>query len=129
MIAAVRIDPETGLKIFNTRAAKASEKITGKGYSVLADQKLKELPERHFHAARQWWAHRVYAGNKFGDDQRRFPSLVERLGGAQDAGLGIGRDFAKKSEQRPSRGSAGKKEQRVAEQHGRESEQHQDGSM
>jgi cyclohexanone monooxygenase len=37
--------PETGLKVFNTRAAKASEKITGKGYSVLADQKLKELPE------------------------------------------------------------------------------------
>src|SRR5690348_10016656 len=45
MSAAVRIDPRTGLKIFNTRAAKASEKITGKGYSVLADQKLKELPE------------------------------------------------------------------------------------
>src|ERR1700691_5830434 len=45
MNPAVRIDPETGLKIFNTRAAKASEKITGKGYSVLADQKLKELPE------------------------------------------------------------------------------------
>jgi cyclohexanone monooxygenase len=45
MNAAVRIDPETGLKVFNTRAAKASEKIAGKGYSVLADQKLKELPE------------------------------------------------------------------------------------
>jgi hypothetical protein len=45
MNAAVRIDPETGLKVFNTRAAKASDKITGKGYSVLTDQKLKELPE------------------------------------------------------------------------------------
>ena len=46
MNAAVRIDPETGLKVFNTRAAKASETITGKGsYSVLTDQKLKELPE------------------------------------------------------------------------------------
>ncbi len=45
MNAAVRIDPETGLKVFNTRAAKASEKIAGKGYSVLADQKLKQLPE------------------------------------------------------------------------------------
>ena len=44
MNAAVRIDPETGLKVFNTRAAKASEKIAGKGYSVLTDQKLKELP-------------------------------------------------------------------------------------
>jgi cyclohexanone monooxygenase len=45
MDAAIRIDPETSLKIFNTRAAKASEKIAGKGYSVLTDQKLKELPE------------------------------------------------------------------------------------
>ncbi len=42
---AVRIDPETGLKVFNTRAAKASEKIAGKGYSITTDQKLKELPE------------------------------------------------------------------------------------
>ena len=45
MNATVRIDTETGLKVFNTRAAKASEKIMGKGYSVLTDQKLKELPE------------------------------------------------------------------------------------
>src|SRR5579871_1395139 len=45
MNAAVRIDPETGLKVFNTRAAKASEKISGKGYSITTDQKLKELPE------------------------------------------------------------------------------------
>src|SRR6202158_4235535 len=45
MNAAVRIDPETGLKVFNTRAAKASEKIAGKGYSVVTDQKLTELPK------------------------------------------------------------------------------------
>src|SRR6185312_9901923 len=45
MTEAVRTDPETGLKVFNTRAAKASEKIAGKGYSILSDQKLKELPE------------------------------------------------------------------------------------
>src|ERR1700730_7246939 len=45
MNAAVRIDPETGLKVFNTRAAKASERITGKGYSVVTDQKLTELPK------------------------------------------------------------------------------------
>src|SRR5580693_3112993 len=45
MNAAVRIDPETGLKVFNTRAAKASDKIAGKGYSITSDQKLKELPE------------------------------------------------------------------------------------
>src|ERR1700730_10615567 len=41
---AVRIDPETGLKVFNTRAAKASEKMTGRGYSVVTDQRLTELP-------------------------------------------------------------------------------------
>src|SRR5580698_8743921 len=41
----IRIDPETGLKVFNTRAAKASEKIAGKGYSVITDQKLTELPK------------------------------------------------------------------------------------
>ena len=45
MNPAIRIDPETGLKVFNTRAAKASEKITGKGYSVVTDQKLTELPK------------------------------------------------------------------------------------
>jgi cyclohexanone monooxygenase len=45
MSEAVSIDPETGLKVFRTRAAKASEKIVGKGYSILSDQKLKELPE------------------------------------------------------------------------------------
>src|SRR5215469_18963438 len=45
MTAAVRIDPATGLKVFNTRAAKASEKIAGKGYSVVTDQKLTELPK------------------------------------------------------------------------------------
>jgi cyclohexanone monooxygenase len=45
MNEAVRIDPETGLKLFNTRAAKASEKIAGKGYSVVTDQKLTELPK------------------------------------------------------------------------------------
>ena len=40
----ITIDPETGLKVFATRAAKASDKIAGKGYSVLEDQSLKTLP-------------------------------------------------------------------------------------
>jgi len=43
--AAVAIDPDTGLKTFNTRAAKANDNITGKGYSVLSDESLKTLPE------------------------------------------------------------------------------------
>jgi len=34
----IKVDPETGLKIFNTRAEKANDKITGKGYSVVTDE-------------------------------------------------------------------------------------------
>tara|TARA_R110000787_G_scaffold73201_6_gene163061 strand:+ start:401 stop:2263 length:1863 start_codon:yes stop_codon:yes gene_type:complete len=41
----IRIDPDTGLKVFNTRAAKASDKISGQGYAVVNDQALKSLPE------------------------------------------------------------------------------------
>ena len=37
---AIQIDPESGLKIFNTRAGKATEKIAGKGYSALRDESL-----------------------------------------------------------------------------------------
>ena len=44
MNAAIRIDPETGLKVFNTRAAKATDKIQGKGYSIVEDDALKTLP-------------------------------------------------------------------------------------
>jgi len=42
----ITIDPETGLKVFNTRAAKATEKIQGKGYSITTDETLKTLPEQ-----------------------------------------------------------------------------------
>ena len=41
---AVSTDPNTGLKIFNTRAAQASEKITGSGYAIIEDEALKTLP-------------------------------------------------------------------------------------
>ena len=44
MSSAIQINPETGRKIFNTRAAKANEKITGKGYSTINDDALKLLP-------------------------------------------------------------------------------------
>lgn len=40
----ISIDPDTGLKVFATRASKASEKITGTGYSLVADEALKTLP-------------------------------------------------------------------------------------
>ena len=42
---AISIDPETGLKIFNTRAGKASEKIQGKGYDPVKDKNLTTLPD------------------------------------------------------------------------------------
>ena len=45
MTASIRIDPTTGQKLFNTRAAKATEKIAGKGYSPVADTALKTLPD------------------------------------------------------------------------------------
>lgn len=44
MPMSIRIDPASGLKIFNTRAAKATDKIAGKGYSVVTDESLKTLP-------------------------------------------------------------------------------------
>ncbi len=44
MSEAIRIDPETGRKIFNTRAAEATVKIAGKGYSIIDDAALTTLP-------------------------------------------------------------------------------------
>ncbi len=41
---AIRIDPATGRKTFDTRAAKASDKITGSGYGITTDEHLKTLP-------------------------------------------------------------------------------------
>ena len=41
----IQFDPETGLKTFNTRAAKATERIQGKGYSLLEEDRLKTLPK------------------------------------------------------------------------------------
>ena len=42
---AIRIDPENGLKLFDTRAAKATDRIQGKGYSIISDEALTTLPE------------------------------------------------------------------------------------
>ncbi len=41
---AIRIDPQTGFKLFDTRAAKASDRIAGHGYEIQEDTALKELP-------------------------------------------------------------------------------------
>src|SRR5476651_327822 len=44
MTPPIRTDEVTGVKVFNTRAAKATEKIAGKGYSPVADRALTTLP-------------------------------------------------------------------------------------
>ncbi len=72
MTAAIRIDENTGLKIFNTRAAKATEKIAGKGYSPIADVALKTLPE-------------APAGAVFNaEEQARYREFKEARRGAAD---------------------------------------------
>jgi cyclohexanone monooxygenase len=40
----IRVDEKTGLRLFNTRAAKATEKIAGKGYSPVRDAALTTMP-------------------------------------------------------------------------------------
>ena len=61
---AIQTDPETGLKTFNTRAAKATQKIEGKGYSVLSDEALKTLPEAPLGAAFNAEEQATYRRNK-----------------------------------------------------------------
>ena len=40
----IRLDPDTGLKIFNTRAASTMGDVVGRGYSITRDESLKTLP-------------------------------------------------------------------------------------
>jgi len=44
MSTPISVDPSTGLKIFDTRAASAMDNVVGKGYSVTEDTSLKTLP-------------------------------------------------------------------------------------
>ena len=45
MTVSIRVDPASGRKVFDTRAAKANASIAGKGYSVVTDAALTTLPE------------------------------------------------------------------------------------
>ena len=68
----ISINPETGLKVFATRAAKANDKIAGKGYSPVADEALKTLPE-------------APAGAVFNaEEQARYRNFKEARRGAAD---------------------------------------------
>jgi cyclohexanone monooxygenase len=72
MTPPIRIDATTGLKLFSTRAAKATEKIAGKGYSPVQDMALKTLPEPP-------------AGAKFNaEEQARYRANKEARRGAAD---------------------------------------------
>ncbi len=69
---AIRIDPTTGLKLFDTRAARASADITGHGYGVQHDAALKTLPEQP-------------AGASFdAEEQARYRQYKEERRGAAD---------------------------------------------
>ncbi len=78
----VRIDPTTGLKIFDTRADKRSEKIAGKGYAVVRDAELTALPPQP-------------AGAVFNaDEQAKYRAYKEARRGAADY-MAMEGEFAK----------------------------------
>ena len=82
MTEAVRTDPETGLKVFNTRAAAAVADVTGSGYAVVNDGALKTLPP-------------PLAGAVFNaDEQARYRAFKEARLGAADF-MAMEGDFAR----------------------------------
>jgi cyclohexanone monooxygenase len=82
MTEPVRIDPVSGRKIFNTRAAKATKAIAGKGYSIVSDEALTTLPE-------------IPAGATFdAEEQARYRAFKETRRGAADY-IAMEGDFAK----------------------------------
>jgi len=71
-MTAISIDPATGLKVFATRAAKATDRIAGKGYSIIEDESLKALPSQP-------------AGATFdAEEQARYRAFKEARRGAAD---------------------------------------------
>jgi cyclohexanone monooxygenase len=82
MPAPIRIDPVTGLKIFDTRAAKANDRIAGRGYGIVADEALKALPD-------------LPAGATFNaEEQARYRAFKEARRGAADY-IALEGEFAK----------------------------------
>jgi cyclohexanone monooxygenase len=82
MSMSIRIDPGTGRKVFDTRAAKATDRIAGKGYSIISDQALKTLPE-------------LPAGATFdAEEQARYRAYKEARRGAADY-IAMEGEFAK----------------------------------
>jgi cyclohexanone monooxygenase len=72
MTVSIRVDPASGRKIFDTRAARATENIAGKGYSIVSDEALTTLPE-------------LPAGATFdAEEQARYRDFKEVRRGAAD---------------------------------------------
>ena len=44
-MASISIDPATGRKVFDTRAAPANDRVTGRGYGVVEDERLTAFPD------------------------------------------------------------------------------------
>ena len=82
MTESIRVDPASGLKVFDTRAAKANDRIAGKGYSVVTDAALTALPE-------------LPAGATFNaEEQAKYRAFKEARQGAADY-IPMEGDFAK----------------------------------
>ncbi|MFZ5836062.1 MAG: flavin-containing monooxygenase [Pseudomonadota bacterium] len=82
MTQPIRIDQATGLKIFDTRAEKASDKIAGKGYNPISDDSLKVFPE-------------APPGAVFNaEEQAKYREFKEKRRGAADY-IAMEGDFAK----------------------------------
>src|SRR5271170_5789290 len=78
----ISIDPETGLKVFNTRAASTMDNVVGRGYSVTEDESLKTLPPQP-------------AGAVFNaQEQAKYLAFKETRRGAADY-IALEGDFAK----------------------------------
>ncbi|MFT5508727.1 MAG: cyclohexanone monooxygenase [Hyphomicrobiaceae bacterium] len=82
MRQSISIDPVSGRKVFNTRAAKATDKIAGKGYSIINDEALKSLPQ-------------APAGAAFNaEEQAKYRAFKDARAGAADY-IAMEGDFAK----------------------------------
>ena len=82
MRQSISIDPVSGRKVFNTQAAKATDKIAGKGYSIINDEALKSLPQ-------------APAGAAFNaEEQAKYRAFKDARAGAADY-IAMEGDFAK----------------------------------
>ena len=78
----ITVDPQTGLKTFNTRAASRMENVVGRGYSVTEDPSLKTLPPQP-------------AGATFNaEEQAKYREFKEARRGAADY-MAMENDFSK----------------------------------